>query len=66
MQDHRVPPMAAEETAVLEACASMTDSPIREYICSLATELAQMARTDGDENLGAVLDVAAALAQRPA
>ncbi|MES2833856.1 MAG: hypothetical protein V4707_03990 [Pseudomonadota bacterium] len=43
----------------------MTDSPVREYICALATELAQMARKEGDEPLGAVLDAAAVLAQRP-
>ena len=66
MQDHSAPGMAADQPVALQTREPMQDSPIREYICSLATELAQMARTDGDENLGAVLDVAAALAQRPA
>ncbi|MFN4091987.1 MAG: hypothetical protein ACK4FG_03715 [Brevundimonas sp.] len=62
MQDHGMATMATEEPA----STSTSGNPIREYICALATELAHMARTDGDENLGAVLDVAASLAQRPA
>ncbi len=43
----------------------LKDYPVREYIAALATELAQMARFDGDESLGASLDVAASLARRP-
>lgn len=36
--------------------------PVREYIGAMASELAQMARWDGDETLGRLLDSAAALA----
>ncbi len=40
--------------------------PVREYISAMAVELAQMARWDGDEALGRILDSAAALAgERP-
>lgn len=42
------------------------DQPVREYIASLVRELAQMARRDGDEPLGAVLDAAAMFARRSA
>ena len=42
------------------------DYPVREYIAAMATELAQMARWDGDEPLGCALDVAARLAAEPA
>lgn len=66
MQDHHTSTAAADQPGLHKPCASGRVNPIREYISALATELAQMARTDGDENLGAVLDVAAALAQRPA
>ncbi len=40
--------------------------PAREYIGSMAAELAQMARWDGDEDLGKLLDAAAARAGEPA
>ncbi|WP_157072407.1 hypothetical protein [Brevundimonas bacteroides] len=36
--------------------------PVREYIGAMAVELAQMARWDGDEDLGLLLDAAAARA----
>jgi hypothetical protein len=36
--------------------------PVREYIGAMAVELAQMARWDGDEDLGRLLDEAAARA----
>ncbi len=39
--------------------------PVREYIGAMALELAQMARWDGDEALGRILDSAAALAAEP-
>ncbi len=65
MQDQNARLHVVAEPAVRRSKASMTDSPVREYICALATELAQMARKEGDEPLGAVLDAAAVLAQRP-
>ena len=39
--------------------------PVREYIGAMSLELAQMARWDGDEALGRLLDSAAALAGEP-
>lgn len=41
---------------------AVQDYPVREYICAMATELARMARWDGDEALGEALDVVAGLA----
>ncbi|MFN7388206.1 hypothetical protein [Brevundimonas sp.] len=40
--------------------------PVREYIGAMAVELAQMARWDGDEDLGRLLDAAVARAGEPA
>lgn len=39
--------------------------PVREYVGAMAAELAQMARWDGDEELGRLLDAAAEMAGRP-
>jgi|GEM_PF-464729 len=41
------------------------DYPVREYICAMAQELAQMARWDGDGGLGDLLDEAARRADSP-
>lgn len=41
----------------------LMDYPVREYVAAVATELAGMARGDGDEKLACVLDVAADLAK---
>lgn len=48
------------------ASPDLTDYPVREYVGAMASELAQMARWDGDETLAAALQVAADLAARPA
>lgn len=66
MQEQNARLQIVAEPAARGSGASIQDSPVREYICSLATELAQMARREGDEPLGAVLEAAAMLAQRPA
>ena len=42
------------------------DYPVREYIGSMAKQLAMMARSDGDEGLAALLDAAVERAARPA
>ncbi|WGM31377.1 hypothetical protein [Brevundimonas sp. NIBR11] len=42
-----------------------TEFPVREYIGAMALELAQMARWDGDEALGRILESAATLAAEP-
>lgn len=39
--------------------AAAPEYPVREYIGSMAEELAQMARWDGDEGLAALLDAVA-------
>ena len=43
----------------------LAEFPVREYIGAMAMELAQMARWDGDETLGKLLDSAASLAAEP-
>ena len=43
---------------------SAADFPVREYVGAMAAELAQMARWDGDEHLGCLLDAAAEAASR--
>jgi len=54
----------------MQASVAITEEPdafpVREYIGSMALELAQMARSEGDEVLGRLLDCAAALAGDPA
>lgn len=48
------------------AAPSLSDYPVREYVAAMAAELAAMARWDGDEQLAALLESAADLAQRDA
>ncbi|WP_341024493.1 hypothetical protein [Brevundimonas diminuta] len=42
----------------------LTDYPVREYVAAMATELAGMARWDGDERLAGLLESAADMARR--
>ena len=44
---------------------SEPEYPVREYIGAMAQELAQMARWDGDDALGALLDAVAHRAGEP-
>ena len=44
----------------------LTDYPVREYVAAMATELAGMARWDGDERLAGLLKSAADMARRTA
>ena len=44
----------------------LTDYPVREYVAAMATELAGMARWDGDERLAGLLESAADMARRTA
>ncbi|HEV2082829.1 MAG TPA: hypothetical protein VGR32_10300 [Brevundimonas sp.] len=53
----------ARTRAVIEP---LKDYPVREYVAAMARELALMARWDGDEALGKLLDGAADVAERPA
>lgn len=48
------------------ASPDLTDYPVREYVAAMATELAGMARWDGDERLAGLLESAADLARRTA
>lgn len=43
----------------------LSDYPVRDYVASMSTELALMARDDGDGLLAKSLEVAAELARRP-
>jgi hypothetical protein len=51
------PPSPEEQTA--------REFPVREYIGAMALELAQMARFDGDEALGRLLDAASTMSAEP-
>lgn len=44
----------------------LNDYPVREYVAAMASELAGMARWDGDERLAGALEAAANLARQPA
>lgn len=44
----------------------LKDYPVREYVSSMASELARMARWDGDEQLARALEGAADMASRHA
>ncbi|SJM66153.1 hypothetical protein FM111_11755 [Brevundimonas diminuta 3F5N] len=48
------------------ASPDLTDYPVREYVAAMATELAGMARWDGDERLAGLLESAADMARRAA
>lgn len=39
--------------------------PLREYVASMAKQLAELARSDGDRSLAEVLDQAAKMAREP-
>lgn len=54
------------ETAASHAPPDLSAYPVREYVASMSTELALMAREDGDGLLAKSLEVAAELARRPA
>ena len=47
------------------ASPDLSDYPVREYVASMAAELAVMAREDGDWLLAQTLDIAVQLARRP-
>ncbi|WP_292082801.1 MULTISPECIES: hypothetical protein [unclassified Brevundimonas] len=43
----------------------LADYPVREYVTSMARELARMARWDGDEALAGALEAASTMASGP-
>lgn len=56
---------------LIQTCADRSaprgaDRPVREYVAAMARELAQMARWEGDETLGKLLDGVAEVAERSA
>ena len=53
-----VPNLASPQPG-LRAQTGEADYPVREYIGAMAQELAQMARWDGDDLLGTLLDAVA-------
>ena len=48
-----------------DRAVDLGDYPVREYICAMSTELAQMALWDGDPKLAQALEAAARLANVP-
>ena len=48
-----------------DRAVNLGDYPVREYICAMSTELAQMALWDGDLALAQALEAAARLAVKP-
>ena len=48
-----------------ERAVDLGDYPVREYICAMSMELAQMALWDGDPALAQALEAAARLANVP-
>ncbi len=54
-----------ETSAVASRSAAKADYPVREYIGSMAQELAEMARWDGDEVLAGLLETVALRAESP-
>ena len=49
-------------TRRVQGAPDQREYPVREYIGAMAAELAQMARWDGDDTLGQLLDAVAARA----
>ncbi|MBU2380346.1 MAG: hypothetical protein KJ824_14385 [Alphaproteobacteria bacterium] len=64
-RSQRVEDGAPRSTRVETEPERPQEFPVREYIGAMALELAQMARWDGDEALGRLLDSAAGLAGEP-
>lgn len=65
MTIQRADDQGADRSAANAQASGKREFPVREYIGAMAVELAQMARWDGDEALGRILDGAAALAAEP-
>lgn len=55
----------AQTSAVASRSLASTEYPVREYIGSMAQELAEMARWDGDEVLAGLLETVALRAESP-
>ena len=53
----------AQTSAVASRSLASTEYPVREYIGSMAQELAEMARWDGDEVLAGLLETVALRAE---
>ncbi|MFT4955511.1 MAG: hypothetical protein ACI8U3_001904 [Brevundimonas sp.] len=64
MQNHQGQVGVGERANPRRHDRSTADFPVREYVGAMAAELAQMARWDGDEHLGELLDAAAEAASR--
>lgn len=64
MQDQQAAAKPGERAARDRHVRQSADFPVREYVGAMAAELAQMARWDGDEQLGCLLDAAAEAAAR--
>ena len=65
MAIHKVGERARSSREEAAQASDKKEFPVREYIGAMALELGQMARWDGDETLGGLLDSVAALAAEP-
>ena len=64
MYNHQGRAGASERAAQTRRDRGAAEFPVREYGGAMAAELAQMARWDGDERLGCLLDAAVEAATR--
>ena len=59
-------PLQQDVSRVARSAPDLADYPVREYVTSMARELARMARWDGDEALAGALEAASTMASGPA
>ena len=64
MHSHPEQAGAGERTTGNRHDRNAAEFPVREYVGAMAAELARMARWDGDEKLGCLLDAVAEAAGR--
>ena len=64
MHNHQGQAGAGERAGPSPHDRGAAELPVREYVGAMAAELAQMARWDGDEKLGCLLDAAVEMAAR--
>lgn len=59
-------PLQQDVSRIGSPAPDLADYPVREYVTSMARELARMARWDGDEALAGALEAASTMASAPA
>jgi hypothetical protein len=58
-------PLQQDASRTMGPTPDLADYPVREYVTSMARELARMARWDGDEALAGALEAASTMASGP-